>query len=47
MFDEMFQLSFIFLKVIKFSNVFFRHHLKIQYPGLTDVHLKKKKSNHI
>lgn len=22
---------------------FFRHHLKIQYPGLTDVHFKKKK----
>lgn len=43
MFDEMFQLSFIFLKVIKFSNVFFQALFENTVSRLNRCSLKKKK----
>lgn len=43
MIDEMFQLSFIFLKVIKFSNVFFQALFENTVSRLNRCSLKKKK----
>lgn len=43
MIDEMFQLSFIFLKVIKFSNVFFQASFENTVSRLNRCSFKKKK----